>query len=86
MDECDSCGELKKVRKEISREGKHLKIKIPLFLCGDNSYHYDYICEDCDKAQKIINKKDKEENLKKKIEKQKAWVKQRDKILKEDSK
>jgi len=72
MNECYKCREHKKVRKIHNANGRFMTT--PIF---EFSYWYDYICEDCDKALKIMKKKEY-------IKEQKAWIKQRDKILKEE--
>ena len=71
MEQCYKCGEHKKVREIRDVQGRFMKN--PIF---DFSYWYDYICEDCSKALATLKK---EEHLKK----QKAWIKQRDEILKD---
>ena len=76
MKTCYRCGEHKKVREIIDFDGKFMKVK-QSYLGALYHYSYDYICEDCDKARKILR-------VKEGIEKQKDWVKQRDKILKEN--
>ncbi len=72
MKKCDCCGEYRKVRFE--RDWRYIHL-----IIGK------YICEDCDKAQKIICNKIIEMN-KKEEEGIKEWIKERDKILKENLK
>ncbi len=81
MKTCYKCGEYKKVRKIIDIDGKFFQPSNPLVI-GSSAYWYDYICEDCDQAEKIMRKKGTEEERKQKKEEQKAWIKERDKILK----
>ncbi len=77
---CKRCG-----KKEKAKKHKTIFLNLLLSLNSNSDY---YICKDCDKAQRIIDKKDEEEKMKKRQkkyrQKQKAWVKQRDKILKEN--
>ena len=74
MKVCYKCGEYKKVRKIIDFDGKYLYVPNPFTEIGSSAYWYDYMCEDCYKARKILRKE-------KFIEEQKVWIKKRDKIL-----
>ena len=77
---CSDCGEYKKVKKRwIDLKIVHSKNPIP-------GLDFDYICEDCDKALEIDFRNENERRLRIKKEKQKNWIKERDKILKEGNK
>ena len=77
MKNCDYCGEYKKVRKEYSFLGSRYEI--------GSCLGYNFICEDCDKARKIILEKELEDKKKKEEKRQKSWIKTRNKILEENN-
>ena len=49
-------------------------------------YEYSYMCKKCDDAENILSKKRIEEYKEEEILKKQNWIKQRDKLLKEDIK
>jgi len=75
MNNCDYCGEYKKVKKEWDIFSGEHNAKYP------SIFPFNYICEDCDKALKIKEKESINEEIKNKIKKQQDWIKERDKIL-----
>ena len=76
---CDYCEEMKPCRKKmypLSFMGKH-----SCFWYGFYS-SFNWICEKCDKAKKIIWNNELKKNAEKQIKEQQSWIKHRDKILK----
>lgn len=80
---CHYCGELKSCKKgDISY----------IYNCQDNTeglwtilpHYFNWICEECSKAQDIEYTKYKKEVEKKEREEKLKWIKKRDKILKEN--
>lgn len=72
---CDYCGEYAPCRKEPIYNG--------LTTRKENFMWNNYICEKCDRANKLLRKKEEAEEQKEIEESQRAWIKERDKILKE---
>ena len=83
---CDICGELKPCRKKarsLYSMGENMGKNMGMFF-GIFSSSFDWVCEKCDKAERIIwnngLKKLKEQD---KI-KQQEWIKHRNKLLKDN--
>lgn len=88
VDKCDYCGEIKPVRKNT------IKWVFPLSLgIGDvleathfdwRGYFYKLICKDCSDAMILKYKKSLKESEEQALKEKKRWIKERDKILREE--
>ena len=81
--ECSYCGERKLCRKESMEPlglGEILEWKY------NRLESYNWICQDCDKAKAIIRNEERLNRLKKQKQHQVNWIKERDKILKQNDK
>lgn len=76
MKTCHKCREYTKVRKRV-------KIFESLYSKAFNIKEEDYICEKCENAEKIEKEIRSEKAQKEFDKKTKAWIKERDKLLKE---
>ncbi len=72
MNKCYKCGEYAKCREKIFWKHEILNMNLS-----------QWICEPCDIAEKIEDERDLREARIKRRKNQKAWIKKRDKILKE---
>lgn len=70
---CDNCGEFAPCRKIYS------------FSPGMFPMHHGFSCKKCDDAGKILDRILSKKVFQDKTEEQQAWIKKRDKILKENS-
>jgi len=81
--ECSYCGERKLCRKEGMDPlglGKNIE------WVGVKLISYNWICEECDKANTIIRNEERLEKLKQQKQNQLNWIKERDKLLKRNDK
>lgn len=79
MNTCSYCGEYKKIRKEINTSGEHFDF----FGYIWGYQFFNYICEYCKIAQEVISKRLKLKYDNETLLRQKAWRKERDKIIKQ---
>ena len=77
MNNCDYCGEYKKVRKKFTFNGEHL------YTENLSVMFFKYVCKECDLALRKLEYTDLIQEQKNKVKKQKNWIKLRDKILEE---
>lgn len=87
MNKCGVCGEFKKVRKERLLSPPYLKSDIfAESEFGGFVHLIRYICEDCDKLEKILIRKSILKGKSKRLKEQKELIKYRDKLLGESLK
>jgi len=81
--ECLYCGEIKLCRMTNMNS---ILYSIMGFICTDPYISHDWICKDCDEAKAIIRNRERLMELKKQKINQINWIKERDKLLKENRK
>lgn len=83
MNRCDFCGEYKPV-KEI-KGYNHFYKYTSWRIFFDIPYSYDLICKECYLAHELVYEQIVEKRNKLRMEQRNKWIKQRDKILKENN-